>query len=164
VSVATAPTEPAGELTDGLASETPLPFESATAVGAAEAEVSTVAALRTDVGLVDLLAPVGGEVLADLDGARLEFAESHLPAAATELGIDLSAGDAGAGALRRAPDDGWTGSLLGQASTTTTMSLAMMTTLVERADVHDSGRVDRRETYHKQPAPATRSRSTSAAR
>lgn len=41
---------------------------------------------------------------------------------------------------------------MGQASTTTTMSLAIMTLLVERADETSEGRVDRTETYREEPA------------
>ncbi|MEK7422492.1 MAG: hypothetical protein AAB131_01500 [Actinomycetota bacterium] len=137
---------------------TEMDFDSATSLAAAEAEIATVNELRVDAGIADLLDPVGDAVLADVDLARTEFAESQLPLMVTELGVVLDAGDAEPSGLLRPlqsstpPGQGWTGSLVGQASTTTTMSMAIMTVLVERADETNEGRVDRNETYRKEPA------------
>ena len=134
---------------------TPIDADAVTTTAAADAELATVAAMRSDAGFVDLLDPVGEHVLADVDAARVEFAEAQLGGMATELGIDLAATGAVTG-LRRAaatpaPADSWTGSLIGQASTTTTMSMAIMTMLVDRAADTDEGRVERNDTYRKQP-------------
>ena len=152
----TAPSSPA---TSGSLSPTLVPYDQATAVDAAQAEVDEVQHLRQVAGIAALIGPAGPAVLKNIDETKVENARKTLPDVAKLLGLDLSAAAPAIASTRAVPatprrgdEIEWTGSLLGQVSATTTMMMALLPTaigaLAERsADSRPGAPIDRTETY-----------------
>lgn len=142
---------------------------SSVAVGfaaAAAAELDLVAELRGQAGFSALLGPDGEAILASLDGARREHAETALPAfvdalqAAEPEGLALI-GPAASRPLTTADQEAggsWSGSVLGQASATTSMVLSLAGLLIAGADEDGGGSLTRSDTYERSAGAGVRER------
>lgn len=136
-----------------------IPYDQATAVAAAQAEVDDIDALRRTAGIAALIGPAGPTVLANVDAAKVDNAAKRLPEVAKMLGLDLSFADrriASTDGLPVAPagrdDIEWTGSLLGQVSATTSMMMALLPEAIgalagTSADARGGAPIDKIETY-----------------
>jgi hypothetical protein len=147
----------------GSAGPSFVPFDQATMVDAAQAEVDEVQRLRAEAGIAALIGPAGPKVFANVDAAKVENAAKTLPMVAAELGLDLAAVAPRIASVRlpapapRTRDDiEWTGSLVGQVSATTSMMMALLPTAIANlagrsADARGGAPIDHTETYT--PAP-----------
>jgi hypothetical protein len=139
------------------------PFDQATMVDAAQAEVDEVQRLRAEAGIAALIGPAAPKVFENVDAAKVANAQKTLPLVAAELGLDLTAVApriASVRSMRLAPrgrnDIEWTGSLLGQVSATTSMMMALLPTAIgalagRAADARPGVPIDHTETYTKEP-------------
>ena len=140
-----------------------IPYDQATAVDAAQAEVDDIQHLREVAGIATLIGPAGPTVLKNVDAAKVENARTTLPEVAKLLGLDLSATDPQIASVQdlqgtSRPRDGidWTGSLVGQVSATTSMMMALLPTAMGELAGRSEGTrpgapIDKTEVYTEPP-------------
>ena len=139
------------------------PFDQATMVDAAQAEVDEVQRLRAEAGIAALIGPAAPKVFENVDASKVANAAKTLPLVAAELGLDLAAVAPRIASVRIPPpasrtrdDIEWTGSLVGQVSATTSMMMALLPTAIanlagQAADARGGAPIDNTETYTPQP-------------
>ena len=150
----------------GVVAPSLTPNDQATAVDAAQAEVDDVHQLDKEAGIAALIGPGGPTVLANLDAAKVQHGEKTLPEIAAKLRVPLSAMRPGLADVGMPPvsdsraSTDWTGSLLGEVSTTATMVMAFLPAAIDNlAGSDQSGTetpIDRTETYTPQPHDGTK--------
>jgi hypothetical protein len=140
-----------------------VPYDQATAIDAAQAELDQIDQMRREAGIVALIGPAGPTVLKNVDEAKVENAAKTLPKVANLLGLDLSDSSSGIASVQglpppqRAGDNiEWSGSLVGQVSATATMMMTLLPTaiaeLMTRSEDSRPGTpIDDSETYHPDP-------------